>query len=77
MMERVHICSFSSSAAELPKGRQSAADVLEALRTNPRISTFDMSEHSWLVDAIHELKRAGKIKEIAEPYPWHRYWVVE
>ena len=77
MKGRVHICSFSSSAAELPKGRRSAADVLEALRTSPRISSFDMSEHSWLADAIHELKRAGQVKEIAEPYPWHHYKVVE
>lgn len=76
MKGRVHICDFSSSVAELPKGRRSAADVLEALRTNPRISNFDMSEHNWLADAIHELKRSGQIKEIAEPYPWHHYKVV-
>lgn len=74
---RVHICSFSSNAAELPKGKRSASDVLEALRISPRISTFDMSEHSWLADAIHELRRDGKIKDVAEPYPWHRFEVIE
>lgn len=67
--------SFSSAAAELPPGSRSTADVLQALRTNPRVSTFDMSEHGWLANAIHELKRAGQISEIAEPYPWHRYRV--
>lgn len=76
MKSRVYLDSFSSSAAELPKGRRSAADVLEALRTSPRVSTFDMSEHRWLADAIRELKQSGQIKEIAEPYPWHHYKVV-
>ena len=71
MMARVD--SFSSPAAELPRGRRTAEDVLQALRTNPRISTFDLSEHGWLADAIHELKRDGRITEIAEPYPWHHY----
>lgn len=67
--------SFSSAAAELPRGNRTVEDVLQALRTNQRVSTFDMSEHIWLANAIHELKRAGRIKEIADTYPWHSYQV--
>ena len=67
--------SFSSAAAEFPPGSRSTADVLQALRTNPRVSTFDLSEHIWLANAINVLKRGGSITEIADVYPWHCYRV--
>lgn len=70
--------SFSGAAADLPKGRRSSEAVLAALRIDPRISTFDLSEHAWLRGIVDELKRDGRIVEDrSEPYPWHRYVVQE
>lgn len=75
---RVFLDSFSGLAAELPRAKRTPADVLAALRLNPRVSTFDMSECPWLVRCIDTLKGDNKIVEDKnEPYPWHRYVVVE
>lgn len=75
---RVFLDSFSGAAADLPRGKRSPAAVLAALRINPRVSTFDMSEHAWLCDCISSLKADHLITEDqTEPYPWHRFSVVE
>lgn len=68
--------SFSGLAAQLPPSRRTPAGVLAALRLNPRISTWDMSETAWLRRCIDALKNGGQITEDkSEPYPWHRYIV--
>lgn len=68
--------SFSGLAADLPKGKRTKENVLSALRLNPRISTWDMSEHPWLCGCIADLKRENLIVEDKdEPYPWHRFAV--
>lgn len=68
--------SFSGPAAQLPPNRRTPAGVLAALRINPRISTWDMSETAWLRGCIDALKRTGQITEDKdEPYPWHRFVV--
>lgn len=73
---RVVIDSFSGAAADLSPGNHTPADVLEALRTCPQVSSWDMGEHAWLRNCIDILKREGKITEVrSEPYPWHRYEV--
>ena len=67
---------FSGPAADLPRGQRTPEAVLSALRINPRVSTWDMSESPWLRDCIDSLKRSGEITEDKnEPYPWHRYHV--
>lgn len=76
-MSRVFLDSFSGPAAELKGGQRTSANVLAALAKNPRVSTWDMSENPWLYACIKELKTAGKIIEKDEPYPWHRYEIVE
>jgi len=69
--------SFSGLAAELPPSKRTPAHVLAALRINPRVSTFDMSETPWLRGCIHSLKSSGQIEEDEdEPYPWHLFFVV-
>ena len=68
--------SFSGPAAQLPPNRRTPAHVLAALRMNPRVSTWDMSETAWLRGCIEALKNNGRIIEDKdEPYPWHRYIV--
>lgn len=68
--------SFSGHAAQLPPNRRTPAGVLAALRINPRISTWDMSETPWLRGCIDSLKNSGQITEDKdEPYPWHLYIV--
>lgn len=69
------IDSFSGAASDLKKGQRTEANVLEALRRDPRISTWDFCEHGWLDHIVKELKRTGQIKELDEPYPWHRFEV--
>lgn len=70
---RVIICSFSSPAAELPRGRRTPDQVLICLASNPRVSTFDMSEKRWLWRSVKSLLADKLIEEIKESYPWHRY----
>lgn len=73
---QVFLDSFSSTAAELKPSHRSAIGVLRALTSNPRISTFDMSEKPWLQGCIETLKRDGHITEDEdEPYPWHLFYV--
>lgn len=71
--------SFSGAAAGLPKGKRTPEHVLAALRRNPRVSTWDMSEHRWLRNAIYQLLDEGKIEDLSaqEGFPWHRYRVVD
>lgn len=73
----IFLDSFSGAAADLKRGQRTPESVLTALRKNPLVSTFDMSENAWLSSCIDDLKRAGHITEDKnEPYPWHRYVVV-
>lgn len=74
---RIFLDSFSGAAADLEKGHRTPDDILMALRNDRRVSTFDMSEHRWLWEGIEQLKRDGRIKELQEPYPWHRYVILE
>ena len=68
--------SFSGPASELPRGQRTPEKVLDVLRRNPRLSTFDMSETPWLRGCIDALKSSGQIIEDKnEPYPWHLYLV--
>lgn len=70
--------SFSGPAAQLPPNKRTPAGVLAALRINPRISTWDMSETPWLRGCIDALKADGRIEEDKdEPYPWHLYLVTK
>ena len=71
------IDSFSGAAADLPRGKRTPEHVLEALRRDPRVSTWDMSEYPWLRRCIAHLKRDGLIEDVPEGYPWLRYRVVE
>lgn len=68
-----YIDSFSGSAADLPRDRRSQNDVLDALAKDGRVSTFDMSEYTWLRDAVGDLKSLGHIEAKDAAYPWHRY----
>lgn len=65
--------SFSGAAASLPKGKRELTDILRTLQRHPRVSTFDMSECGWLWRGISDLKKHGLVRELDEPYPWHRY----
>jgi DNA-binding HxlR family transcriptional regulator len=69
----MHIDYFSGAASELKRGHRGADDVLSVLANSPRVSTWDMSELSWLRTAIADLEQRGLIVAKDEPYPWHRY----
>lgn len=68
--------NFRGALADLKKGERTEANALAVLAKHPRVSTFDMCEYAWVRSLIGDLKRAGRIVEVAEPYPWHRYEVV-
>ena len=76
-MTRVFLDSFSGGAADLKKAQRNRDNVLGALDKDPRVSCFDLSEHHWLWSLIVELKTAGLINEVTEPYPWNRYEITE
>ena len=72
----IYLDSFSGTAAQLPRGKRTSEHVLAALRINPRVSTFDLSENKWLWRCISDLKESGQItQDEDEPYPWHLYYV--
>ena len=73
----IFLDSFSGAASDLRKGERAEENVLAALRRDPRISTWDFGEHAWLCSLIADLKRGGAIVEVPEPYPWHRFKVIE
>ena len=77
-MNAIYLDSSSGGAAALPKSRRTPEGVLIALRNDPRVSTFDLSELRWLRGCIADLTATGRIEEDkTEPYPWHRYVVKE
>lgn len=76
MSYRVYLDSFSGAAANLKGKARTADNVLDALCRDPRVSTWDMSENTWLVSAIRQLKREGKIEELHDPYPWLRFKII-
>lgn len=75
MTTTVFIDSFSGPAADLKGSRRTPDNVLTALKKNPRLSTWDMSP--WLQGCISILEKEGAIKDVPEPYPWHRWEILE
>lgn len=73
---RIFIDSFSGPASDLKASHRTPAKVLECLKKNPRVSTWDMSEHPWLQGCIAGLEKQGLIKSVPEPYPWHRWEIL-
>jgi hypothetical protein len=74
----VFLDSFSGPASDLPSGKRTPDYVLDALRVNSRLSTWDMGEHAWLRRCIDDLVSSHKIiEDKAEPYPWHRFAIIE
>ena len=77
-MKPIFLDSFRGAAADLKGAARTADNVLAALNTSPRVSTWDLSENAWLWRLIKDLIRDGRITEDkTEPYPWHRYRVSE
>ena len=77
MSRNIHICSFSSAAAELSKKLRNESGVLQALKVDPYVSTFDMSEKVWLRKIIARLEDLGLIKRVDNPYPWCKWLLTE
>jgi len=74
----MHICSFTNvTVADLKKSMRNENGVLNALKIDPRISTWDMSENMWLVDIIKSLEDKGLILPVEEPYPWHKWKITK
>lgn len=72
------VCSFSSPVAELKGRDRTPENILAALRKNPRVSCFGMSEKKWLRDMISMLEANGTLHDDRkEPYPWIRYTIKE
>jgi len=73
----IYLDSFSGDAADLKKDQRTSENVLIVLLDSPRISTWDMSDHPWLVRAVKDLEKRGLITACDEPYPWHKYTVTK
>jgi len=70
--------SFTNcSVVDLKKSARNENGVLNALRSNPRLSTWDMSEHRWIREIIKSLEEKEFITPIDEPYPWHKWNLTE
>lgn len=76
-MSAIFLDSFSGAAAALPRGRRRVIDIMAALRHNPRVSCFDMSETRWLRDLIGEAVKDGLLERINDDYPWINYVVTK
>lgn len=74
----IHLDSFSNAGVmDLKKSLRNENGVLNALKINPKVSTWDMSENVWLVNIISSLKKKELIRDVKEDYPWHRYELTE
>ncbi len=74
----VHFDSFSGAVADLSRKEQGdPGKILMALTKNPRVSTWDMSESSNLRSSLRFLLDNGMIEELEEPYPWHRFQIID
>ena len=73
----IYLDSFSGAAADLKAKKRTHENVLAALKSDPRISVWDMQDHyRWLQPILNDLVRDGSIVEDkSEPYPWLRYVV--
>jgi hypothetical protein len=70
----VRACSFTSPVADLKRHQRTPDGILEALRKNPRVSTFDLSEYAWLRNGVKDLEHRGMVSvDEKEPYPWVRF----
>jgi hypothetical protein len=74
---RVFVDSFSSPVSELRGRYRTPEKVLECLKKEPRVSTFDLSENKWLLKIIRDLKSVEAIREVESAYPWHKFAVVK
>ena len=73
---RIILDSFSGKAADIPKKLRSDLTVLTALKSDGRVSVWDMDEeglYSW----IDSLERKEFITSIPEGYPWLRYEITD
>ncbi len=61
------------SVLDLKRGSRNANTVLNALRINPRISSFSISENIWLANIINKLIKDGLIIQMSELFPVSRY----
>ena len=78
MKRNVFLDSFSGAVSDLKPGMRTSGNVLRVLATDPRVSTWDMSELSWLRGCIRDLTWHKLIAEDkTEAYPWHRYPLTE
>lgn len=73
---KVFLDSFSGSILDLKPKQRTKENALAVLAKDPRVSTWDMSEYPWVRNLIEDLLRDGKIVAEDEPYPWHRYRIV-
>ena len=73
----IFIDSFSGNAAEIKPKDRTVNKLNDALKENPRISCFDLSENPWLCKLVNQAKKDGLINQVNEPYPWLKYIVVD
>jgi hypothetical protein len=69
----IFLDTFTSEFSELRPGDRTIAMALQTLARNPRVSTFDRSEHRWVDNLLRMLLQQRLIVEVAERYPWHRF----
>jgi len=75
---RAILDSFSGALSDLPKGRRTQQEALQVLSKHPRVSTWDLSEYSWLRGLVFGLFADGLITaDPLEPFPWCRYTLTD
>lgn len=75
-MSAAHICSFSGDAALLSPKRRTRENVLAALRRDPKLSVWDLSELPWLRRIVDDLRRTGDVTYSDRlEYPWQAFTV--
>ncbi len=72
-MGKIFIDNFSGEVSELKGKHRTDENILKVLAANPLVSTWDMSENTWLWKGIARLKEAWLITELEQGYPWHKY----
>ena len=71
----VFLDTFSGDVADLPRKKRTDIEVLKVLSKSPRVSCFDMVEHTWLRNIICRLLSKQAVHAVDEGFPWTQYRV--
>lgn len=73
----IFLDNFSGDAVDIKRGDRTVENLVSVLEKSPMISTWDFQDNLWLWKLAQTAIDKGLIKELKQPYPWHKYEVIK